>query len=120
MLDLLAEIIIELIDDRSFIVMGYSYGGYLAQGIAKRFRHQIIGEVLICPVVIPRRANRQMADIFHQEIDVNFFATLNNGQQQEIMKDMVVINERTYLRNQADFSRAIALADETFLGELYS
>lgn len=119
MLDLLAECISELIDDRSFIVMGYSYGGYLAQGIAKRFRYQIIGEVLICPVVIPRTADRQLVEIFHHEIDVKFFASLTSKQQEEIMKDMVVVNERTYLRNQTDFSRAIALADKKFLTVLY-
>ena len=120
MLDILAECIIELTDDRPFIVMGYSYGGYLAQGIAKRFRYQVIGEVLVCPVVIPKMAERQLAEIFHHDIDVKFLATLSNEQQQKLMNKMVVINERTYLRNQADFSRAIALADKTFLGDLYS
>lgn len=120
MLDLLSECISELIDDRPFIIMGYSYGGYLAQGIAKRFRYQVIGEVLVCPVVIPEMKGRQLADIFHHEIDVNFCAKLTTKQQQEMMNDMVVINERTYLRNQADFSRAIALADKTFLKALYS
>ncbi len=120
MLDLLCECISELIDDRPFIIMGYSYGGYLAQGIAKRFRFQTIGEVLVAPVVIPEMSKRQLARIFHHEIDVKFFAGLTATQQKEMMKDMVVINERTYHRMQADFSRAIALADKRFLSELYS
>lgn len=119
MLDILAECVSELIDDRPFIVLGYSYGGYLAQGLAKRFRYQVIGEVQICPVVIPDKKNRKPAKIFNHEIDVNFFAGLTPKQQQEMMKNMVVINERTYQRNQADFSRAIALSNKDFLRELF-
>ena len=118
-LDLLAEVIIELIDDRPFIILGYSYGGYLAQGLAKRFRYQVIGEVLVCPVVKTVKEERQLAPIFHHEIDVKFFAGLTAEQQQMMMKTMVVINERTYQRNQADFFRANALADQAFLSVLY-
>jgi len=69
-------------------------------------------------VVIPEFAKRHVKEIGHHEIDVKFFAQLDIQEQRELMKDMVVINERTYLRNQADFSRAVALADKEFLKEL--
>lgn len=120
MLDLLCEFIRELIDDHPFIVMGFSYGGYLAQGVAKRYRQQIIGEILICPVVVPDSESRNKAKVIRREIDEVFFATLNPDKQEELMEDMVVINERTYLRSEADFSRAVALADSEFLRDLYN
>lgn len=119
MLDLVCEFIRELIDDHPFIVLGYSYGGYLAQGVAKRFREQIIGEALICPVVIPETEKRSPALVFNREIDIEFFETLPKDKQVDLLEEMVVINRRTYERSEADFSRAVALADNEFLTELY-
>lgn len=120
MLDLMAECINELVQDRPFIVMGYSYGGYIAQGIAKRFPYQVIGEVLICPVVIPNNDKRQLAKIFHHEIDVAYLTTLSDAEQRKMMAKMVVINERTCHRVEADFFRAYALANKSFVKTLYS
>jgi pimeloyl-ACP methyl ester carboxylesterase len=119
MLDLLCELINTLINDHPFIVMGYSYGGYMAQGIANRFSTQLIGEILICPVVISQPEKRIKASITYQDIDESFFNSLNEKTQKELLTKMVVINERTYLRSEADFSRAIALADKKFLKELH-
>lgn len=118
MLDLVCEFIRALIEDHPFIVMGYSYGGYLAQGVAKRFRSQIIGEVLVCPVVIPDFESRNRAKVFNRQVDESFFKTLSEEKQNELMEEMVIINERTYLRSEADFSRAVALADVEFVTEL--
>ncbi|SHH93424.1 alpha/beta hydrolase [Clostridium grantii] len=118
MLDLLCELITVLINDHPFIVIGYSYGGYIAQGIAKRFLHQIIGEVLICPVIISQPEKRIKTSVTHQDIDENFFNSLDEKTQKKLLTKMVVINERTYHRSEADFSRAIALADKEFLKEL--
>lgn len=120
MLDILSELIKVVIKDHPFIIMGYSYGGYLAQGIAKKFSNQVIGEVLICPVIIPELEERQVAQITNQDIDQVFIDTLDESKAKELLDSMVVINERTYRRSEADFSRAIALADWGFLHELFN
>lgn len=120
MLDLLAKLVKQLVDDRPFIVMGYSYGGYIARGLAKKFLDQVIGEVLICPVVIPDLEKRRPAAITRREIDEPFFNTLPQLKQQELLESMVVINKRTYQRSEADFSRATALADWGFVQTLFS
>ena len=119
MLDLVCGLIKNLIGDFPFIVMGFSYGGYIAQGVAEKFKEQIIGEVLICPVVIPDPKKRTKALIINQDIDSIFLRTLEDKKQKKILESMVVINERTYRRNESDFSRAFALADSEFLKELY-
>lgn len=119
MLDLVSRLITFLIKDHPFIIMGYSYGGYLAQGIASKFKHQLLGEILICPVVIPEPLKRKKAPITNREIDAKFFSSIDETTQQELLNSMVVINKRTYNRSESDFSRAIALADSDFLEELY-
>jgi pimeloyl-ACP methyl ester carboxylesterase len=119
MLDLMCEFIKAIVHNHPFIVMGYSYGGYIVQGIAKRFLKQIIGEVLICPVVIPQIENRRKAKIINQDIDQEFLSLLDEKKQKDLLEKMVVINKRTYMRHESDFYRAHALADNVFLEELY-
>ncbi len=120
MLDLVTKLIEKLVGNRTFIVMGYSYGGYIARGIAKKFMNQVIGEVLICPVVMPEMSKRNVAPIVHQDIDRAFLESLPPFKQEELLESMVVINERTYNRSEADFLRATALADWSFLQALYT
>ncbi len=120
MLDLIAKLIETLVEKMPFIIMGYSYGGYIARGIAKRFMNQIIGEILICPVVVPKLSERKIASITHQDIDKKFFDTLSPLKQAELLESMVVINEETYNRSETDFLRATALADWSFIQTLFS
>lgn len=120
MLTLVCKLITSLIGDHPFIIMGYSYGGYLAQGIAMKFRNQILGEILICPVVVPEPEKRKIASITNREIDAKFLSTITEEKQDKLLSTMVVINARTYKRSESDFSRALALADSKFLKALFS
>lgn len=119
MLDLVCEFVREVIDDHPFIVMGFSYGGYIAQGVASKFAGQVTGEALICPVVIADINQRQKGQITNREVDEDFMSSLSVTQL-EMIDDMVVVNERCFNRFEADFSRAIAMADVDFCQELYT
>ncbi len=119
MLDLICRFITRIIGDHPFIIMGFSYGGYLAQGIAKKFRNQILGEILICPVVYSNPHKRRVAPITSREIDGEFLNTLNESKREELMETMVVINNRTYNRVESDFFRAEALCDKEFTRALF-
>lgn len=119
MLDLICRLITRLISDHPFIIIGFSYGGYIAQGIASKFYNQILGEVLICPVVLSDPEKRHKTPITTREIDGAFLQTLDASKQEELMNTMVVINHRTYQRVESDFFRATALADESFIQKLF-
>lgn len=120
MLELLCNCITALIADRPFIIMGFSYGGYIAKGVARKFLGQVIGEVLICPVVVTDPSKRQTEEVHTRDIDDAYFKTLTQEQQANALATMVVINERTVKRSEADFARARALADATFLEALFT
>ena len=120
MLELLAKLIEKLVADKPFIIMGYCYGGYMARGIAKKFLNQVIGEILICPVVIPQLSQRKLVSITNQYVDRKFLDTLPPQRQEELLKSMVVINKRTYNRSEMDFLRAKALSNSGFLQTLCS
>jgi len=119
MLNLISRLITHLIGDHPFIIMGFSYGGYITRGIAEKFSNQVIGEILVCPVIVPDSNKRKKALVFNRDIDASFFATLDPEKQNELLNTMVVINKRTYHRSESDFSRARALADSEFLESLF-
>ena len=51
LLDILLGLVDRLIGDDAFLVVGHSYGGYLARAIANRRPQQVAGLALVCPVV---------------------------------------------------------------------
>lgn len=119
-LQLLTKLVEKLVAGRPFIVIGYSYGGYIARGIAKKFMDQVIGEVQICPVVVPALSERKVGFITHQDVDRSFLQSLPSLKQEELLERMVVINKRTYHRSETDFLRAEALADSGFVQNLFT
>lgn len=58
-LEVLTGFIKEFIHER-FLVMGQSYGGYLARGILAEFTEQVDGMMLLCPVIIPQWGKRTL------------------------------------------------------------
>lgn len=50
-LDLLGDLIDSEIAGDPFLIMGHSFGGHLARGIAARYPQQVAGMALICPLM---------------------------------------------------------------------
>ncbi len=53
--DILLGLIDKTIGDEPMLLMGQSYGGYLARAVATRRPEQVVGLALICPVGAPSR-----------------------------------------------------------------
>ena len=53
MLDVIMAFIDAIIPEKPFILTGESFGGYLSRGLVQKRREQILGLLLICPLVIP-------------------------------------------------------------------
>jgi pimeloyl-ACP methyl ester carboxylesterase len=50
MLELVMRFIDRLIPDESFLLVGESYGGYLARGVVSRASERVLGLCLLCPI----------------------------------------------------------------------
>ena len=83
-IDVLSPFIKELIEDQKFVVCGYSYGTYIAKGMAKKFRSQISAEIEICPVIETDVKKRTFPHIMHQTIDNSVFNKLNKRKKSYI------------------------------------
>ncbi len=61
-LEIVLEFIAEVIATESFLIVGYSYGGYLAQGVAHHMPNQLLGMFLLCPVLYANRPERDLEE----------------------------------------------------------
>ena len=52
MLDIVIDFINKIIPNENFLLVGYSYGGYLSRGIIYKMANRVDGLLLLCPVII--------------------------------------------------------------------
>ena len=52
----------EQLGDRPFLLVGQSYGGYLARALVGELGEQVVGLALICPVVVPETEDRMLPE----------------------------------------------------------
>ena len=69
MLSLLESFIEECIPARKFILIGQSYGAYLARGLLKSYSKRVAGLFLFCPVIEPKKEKRHVPD--HQILEIS-------------------------------------------------
>ncbi|MCR8641258.1 alpha/beta hydrolase [Paenibacillus sp. N1-5-1-14] len=62
MLAVVEQVIEKLLPNETFLVAGYSYGGYLARALLKRMHARIQGMLLLCPLIIADRTDRELPE----------------------------------------------------------
>ena len=73
MLEVVCNFIDQLFPQQRFVVGGYSYGGYLAQGVVHQRSELVDGLLLICPVVIAKIRDRRLPQqsILEKDLELN-------------------------------------------------
>lgn len=107
-LDSLSAYVDEHIGDAPFLIIGESYGGYLARALTRRRRLQVLGLALICPV---SRA------VWHRDRDVPPHEVLYRDDALEHLRGSefdevaVVQTPETFRRTQAEIVVGLDIAD---------
>lgn len=114
-LDILINFIERIIPNENFLVVGQSYGGYLARGIINKMADSVEGALLICPVVIPTYVNRSVEERATLISDKEFLSILTPEKVEEC--NLVVQNKRTYERIENE-TVGFDIADDEFLQKL--
>ena len=109
---------VQTITQEAVIVVGESYGGYLARGFVHEYRELTQGILLLCPLVIP--GYRQGHAEPHQVIerDDAFLATLTREEYDSFSYMNVRLTKEVWERYCKDILPAIKLQDQTFLGDV--
>ncbi|KGN33790.1 2-hydroxy-6-oxo-6-phenylhexa-2,4-dienoate hydrolase [Knoellia sinensis KCTC 19936] len=103
----------ERLGDATFLLVGESYGGYVAREIVRRRPGQVRGLALVCPVgPVVERASRSRAPGVVLERDEVFLDTLDAQSRREFEDNAVIQTPETYAAFAADVAPGLALADE--------
>ncbi|EOP11273.1 2-hydroxy-6-oxo-6-phenylhexa-2,4-dienoate hydrolase [Bacillus cereus MC118] len=94
--EVLITFIEEIISAEEFLLVGESYGGYLARGILSKMFERVNGLLLVCPVVVAQPGKRLLPDKQVIVRDEEFLKTLTSTEREEFCELAVVANEYTY------------------------
>lgn len=106
----------EIIADRSFLVAGESYGGYLARGMVRFIPERLKGVLLICPVIVAERKPRNLPPRKIFEKDESFLKTIAESEYKSLFERVLVLqDERRWIRFTQDIIPGRRLRDQAFL-----
>jgi pimeloyl-ACP methyl ester carboxylesterase len=117
-LEILLGLVDEVIGDQAFLVVGHSYGGYLARAVANRRPNQAAGLALICPAgervdeqEVPEHVVLRPAD----DLD----GILDPAMEAEFHSYLVIQTPETLRRFQQHVVPGMALANQAALERIF-
>lgn len=118
MLQTVIECINSLLPKQSFLIAGYSYGGYLTRGVIAKMGELVLGAAFICPVIIAEKTKRTLPEheVIHR--DEAFVATLNTEENDFFENNFVVLNENNWNRAMDELVVGMEAADQAFLEKI--
>lgn len=115
MLELLCEFIDGIIPNQHFVLVGKSYGGYLARGIIKARESLVDGLLLICPLAIHETQEANAPAFRVLEKDESLLNSLSDKDRQYFEEINVLQNKRVWERFKQDILPGLEIADYAFL-----
>ena len=120
MLDIISEFIDNILPDQRFVLVGYSYGGYLARGLVRSRSSSIDGLFLLCPVIVAEHAKRVVPPHTPLIRDDSFLSTIAQEKKEVFESIAVVQTQQTWERTQSDIAPGCELADQVFISTFAS
>lgn len=117
--DALVACLLALMDhvapERAFAVVGQSFGGYLALGLATRHPKRVCGLDLVCPLTLPDLGARQVEKLELIRHDNAFLATLSDAERESFLQLAVRADRQTWQRFAAEEAPGFAVANPAFM-----
>lgn len=117
-LDAILEFIQAIIPNQEYIIVGESYGGYLARGVIQKQKEMILGAAFICPVIIPSLEKRTVEKHKIIKTDRRFIEKLSKEELDDFRSNNVVLDEYTWLRYNQEILSGCKIGDEEFLNKV--
>ncbi|HEX7514548.1 MAG TPA: alpha/beta hydrolase [archaeon] len=116
MLEAILAFVTKVLEDDSFLIVGESYGGYLARAIVKLMPERLKGALLICPVIL---ADRKLRELPRRQIfvrDASFLAGIEHSECKNLFERVLVVqDQRRWNRFKQDIVPGIRSKDRAFL-----
>jgi pimeloyl-ACP methyl ester carboxylesterase len=113
-LDTLLGLVDTVIGTDTFLVVGHSFGGYLARAIANRRPRQVAGLALICPLLGEQGGEGELPEhvVLLAADDLDIDGTLEPELATEFRDYLVVQTPETLRRFQETVAPGVAIADQ--------
>lgn len=118
MLNTLTDFIEAVLPNQEYIIVGESYGGYLASGLIRMQKERIIGAAFICPVIIPQQDVRTIEKHRILRRDDEFIKKLSKVELVDFSSNQVVLDEYNWIRYNKEILAGCKLADAQFLAKI--
>lgn len=118
MLEVVKEFIQALISDECYLLVGESYGGYLARGIMRKSAERLLGATFICPLIIPEKEQRRVPEHCVVTSDHAFLATLSQEELEDFQSNQVVLDAYNWKRYTTEVLVGCKKADHAFLEKI--
>ncbi len=115
MLDFVLALIDEVVGDERLLIVGESWGGYLARGVVARRSVQVIGVALICPVVIATHADREVPEHRIIREEPGLLERADPVAAEEFREGAVVVDRGSWDYVRTAIDPAVAAADPATL-----
>lgn len=98
-----------------FLLVGQSYGGYIARGLLAHVSDCIDGLFLLCPVIVPIHKNRIVPTNYPMFLDEVYLNQLSLEQRTMFLEYGILGNEQTYARYKQAVSLSMQETNQEFL-----
>ncbi|MDQ2902973.1 MAG: alpha/beta hydrolase [Ktedonobacteraceae bacterium] len=118
MLNIVIAFLDAVIPGQHFLLVGESYGGYLARGVALRKFDLVAGMALICPAIIAERSRRTVPPRTVIVEKPHVLAMLAPADAEEFGSISVVQDRYNWERFRDEVLSGASIADEPFLARI--
>ncbi len=101
-----------------YLLIGESYGGYLARGLLAKDMARVDGLMLLCPVVAPEKKDRTLPQRTLLFAEPSVWDGLSEEARRFFCDYGVVANPYTYRRFEEEFRKGVVQCDGAFIAEL--
>ncbi len=115
MLNVLIQFIDAVIPEEEILIVGESYGGYLARGLVNKIHNRVSALLLVCPVIIPNKANRNLPKHEVLEKDPELLKELSDEEGKRFGSSVVIQSPKIYKRYKNEIANPMKPADKDFL-----
>ena len=117
-LEVLLAFVDRIIPNQSFLVVGESYGGYLARALVLKKRDFVDGLLLICPLIVPDQEKRNLPAMKVIVEDRKLMSEVDESDANEFTSMAVVQTRRNWERFRDEILIALKVADTAYLEQL--
>ena len=115
MLQAVLDFIDNVIPNEKFLLVGESYGGYLARGIVYKRPQCVNGLLLISPVIVATHSKRVVPEKVILYKDEELLSSLSNEERDDFKSMNTVLSKEVWKRYNEEIFKPVKLANNSFL-----